>query len=189
MEGLPVADKVAGLVRAIPFNQQVNGKPVVKYLPLACSFTDPTACTEKEVTDLVPNGKNRSIIYFEDMGWSRATTQLPNGDRLYTSKVRMIVWMNTKLIGEQCGTSEQVQQDIMDAVEPARYNSDPYQQVQHRIVAMPPVSNALFARYTYNEAERQFLTWPFSYFGLDIETKFILPAGCRVPVDPTPVPC
>lgn len=188
VEGLPVADKVAGLVRAIPYNTVVNGKTVVKTIPLSCDVTDPTACNDLEIQDLVPDGTKRSIIYFEDLGWTKLKFPESMG-RYYASKLRMVVWMNTKLIGEQCGTSDEVQQDMLNAIEIDRYNSDPFQAVGHKIVSIPPVSNSIFSRYTYNEAERQFLTWPYSYFAMDIETKFILPVGCSIPVDPVPVDC
>jgi hypothetical protein len=188
VEGLAVSDKVAGLVRAIPYTVREGNRTVVKYFPLGCDVTDPEACTEQEVRDLVPDGSKRSIIYFEDMGWSRQKPHPPGAYR-YTSRLRMVVWMNTKLIGDQCTIADSVQQDLIDAIEVERYNADPFQQIQHRAYSAPPVSNAIFSKYTYNESERQFLTWPYSYFAIDIETTFILPIGCKIPVTPVPVPC
>lgn len=189
VEGVPAADKVAGLVRAVQFNQKTpDGKTVVKTLPLACDFTDPNACTDLEVTNLVPDGNKRSIVYFEDLGWTRSNVKLPRAVQ-YVSRLRMVVWMNTKMIGDQCSSGVSVQQDFVNAVQVEPYSDGDVLSISHRVYNVPPVSNGIFSKYSYAEAERQYLTWPFDYFALDIETKFVVQDGCKIPLTPVPQPC
>ena len=44
-----------------------------------------------------------------------------------------------------------------------------------------PRSPELFSKYTYDEAETQYLMLPFEYFAFDFQVSYVLKNGCAIP--------
>jgi len=185
---LDIVDKIAGVVRAIPrsFNTS-DKKKATKVFPVACNVIDPLNCPESQYGDLVPDGRYRSIIYFEDQGTTRNRNRIA-GAIGYTSKLRLVAWMNTGKIGPACTTGEAFRLEIEQAIQGPAYNSG-YLGIRHKVTGVQPKANNIFARYTYNELQVPYLHWPFDYFALDIETTYLVPDGCLEPIIPTPIAC
>lgn len=184
---LAIVGKSAGLVRAITRN--VGGKN--KTFPVACTVQDPLACSESTVVDLIPDSRYDSIVYFEDMGSS--TVPYP-AERLmgtkYRVRLRLVGWMDTRKIGELCTTGDQFIREIQEAVTVLKpYNLDPFKGITHKVVSVQPKAPAIFGKYTYDEANSQYLNWPYDYFAIDIETVYILPPGCEEPIIPSEQDC
>lgn len=188
IEPLSFAGKVAGLVRPITRMMGPAGQMKPKTFPVGCDVEDPLACDEKTFRDLVPSGQYMSIIYFEDRGAMPKRTR-PQMGRWYTSKLRLVCWMDTKKIGEVCTIGSSVQEEVQAAIEVAGYNSDQYIGIRHRVSGIAPKSPAIFSQYTYDEVNRQFLHWPFDYFGLDIDTDFRLNMNCVQSIVPEETQC
>ena len=182
---MTVIDKITGVVRAIP--RKMEGRE--QRFPVGCDVTDPFSCDLSTLKDLVPDGRYRSIIYFEDRGAPQKQVTRTRGI-WFTSRLRLICWMDTRKIGPQCTSGDEVMMEMIALIEGDKYhyNSEPFQDIRHR-VSIAEKSSALFSRYTYDEANRQFLTPPFDYFGLDIDTSFRIMAACVEPVELDPQPC
>lgn len=185
--GLSIVGKSAGLVRAITRN--VGGKN--KTFPVACTVQDPLACSESTVVDLIPDSRYESIVYFEDLG----SSVIPHpAERLmgtkYRVRLRLVGWMDTTKIGDKCATGAQFVREIQEAVTVLKpYNLDPFKGLVHKVVGVLPQGPSIFGKYTYDEANRQYLNWPYDYFAIDIETTYILPPGCEEPIIPSDQGC
>lgn len=181
-----ISNKVGGLVRPIPRNME--GK--TKIFPVACNVEDPLACDDSTIRELVPDGRYAVIIYFEDKGIPKKETSRTRGTS-YRSIMRMVVWMDTSKLGPTCTTGDIIQREINEAIEGGgrRYDLSPFMHVRHRVIGNAPKDPAIFSKYTYAEAERQFLNWPFDYFAIDIETEFRIFPGCEDQLIPSGADC
>ena len=188
IEDLAIVDKSAGLVRAIPRSVQVNGRPITRYFPVGCNVSDPDSCTIQQIEDLVPSSNYASIIYFEDLGSTRRPVNIP-GASAKTVRLRLVAWMNLNKLGPLCTTGDAFQREIERTINADRYDLNPYKAMTHRVVGSPIKSNSIFAKYNYDEVNRQYLNWPYDYFAIDIETNFILQDGCEEPIVPSDSQC
>ena len=92
IETLPFVDTIAGLVTV----GQKKDKTEVLRFPISRDVTH-TDCINGRYTDLIPNDKKTSVIYFEDRGISNNGT---SGRRtIYESQLTLVAWLNLKKIG------------------------------------------------------------------------------------------
>lgn len=182
---MSVVDKIAGLVRAIPRHMEGG----TKVFPVACNVEDALKCNEATLQELVPDGRYRSIIYFEDRGSPRKEVFRTRGI-WFTSRLRLVVWMDLRKVGPECTSGDEVMMEMIAAIEGDKYHytSLPFQDLRHR-TSIVEKSSAIFSRYTYDEVNRQFLHWPYDYFALDIDTSFRILAECIDPVDMVVTEC
>lgn len=182
--GLSIVGKSAGLVRAVPID--VKGK--TKRFPVACNVEDPLACSHADLTDLVPDNRYPSIVYFEDLGSRREPVNRIVGDRRIV-RLRLVVWMDTTKLGDQCSTGDAFQAEVERYINADRYDLHPFLGLSHRVVSVVPKSAAIFSKYNYDEVNRQYLTPPFDYFALDIEATYFVAPGCSDDIIPEPWGC
>lgn len=183
---IAAVDKIGGLVR--PISRVMEGNKV-KTFPVACNVTDPLSCDEETLKELTPTSGYRSIIYFEDRGAPQKTVHRTLGI-WFTSKLRLVCWMDTTKIGPACTSGDEVEMEMIAAIEGDKYhyNSGIYQGIRHKC-SPAEKSPSIFSKYTYDEANRQFLHWPFDYFALDIDTSFRTIVSCVEPVELDPQTC
>ncbi len=91
---LAFADRVAGVVKPITFFTGTADKPIKKTIPVDCGVSQPD-CIGGKYTDLVPNLKYKSIMYWEDNGVKLNTSENQR-DFNFTSSLRLITWINLK---------------------------------------------------------------------------------------------
>jgi hypothetical protein len=184
-----LVDKTAGMVRAVPRPVKEGNRTVDKRFPIACSVVDPLSCSDAIVRDLVPDGRYRSILYFEDMGGVRRG--IPN--RLtgteYSVRLRLVVWVNLNKLGDVCTSGDEFQRNIMAVLDSERYNSDIYKAIVHRVTNIVTKDRSIFSKYNYDELNSQYLNYPYDYFALDIETSYRLLPGCEEPLTPVDDDC
>lgn len=182
---LPWIDKTAGLTRAISF---VKGKDK-RTLPIACDVDDPLACEEGTVADLLPEEKYASVLFFEGESYPFRRTDRILGTT-YTSRLRIVVWLNCSKLGGACNCGDAAARDIISVVESKRYSTPTLKQVKHTVVGGGPArGNDIFGRYTFDAARSQYLHFPFDFFALDVETEFRVMPGCADPLQAGDVTC
>lgn len=181
-------DKLAGLVQTVAYQRQgPDNKTVTLRMPIAANVTDPLNCTDEAIRDLVPDERYRLIVYFEDRGMTLVNE---NGRDWWHSRLRLVAWVNTSKLGGDPDAPYLVLQAFVNAINTGNaYNSGAYLAVRHKVEGVPESGVGLFSRYTYNEAVRQYLFPPFSAFGIDIGTRFIMDPNCGPAVDPSEVAC
>lgn len=171
---IPWLDMYAGLVRPIRYK-----KGEAEFvIPISIDVQDPLACTDEELNKLIPNGNYASLLYFEDGGW--APTRDPRTRRKsYVSRLRLVCWLNTPKLGGNAFAGDLAQQDVIGALEGHVLVAGPYQGLMVRVAGSPVKNGSIFAQYTYREAERQYLNYPYDYFAIDLECSFRIKPGCE----------
>ncbi len=186
---LPFADRVAGVVKPITFFTGTADKPTKKTIPVDCGVSQPD-CIGGKYTDLVPNSKYKSIIYWEDNGVKLNTSENQR-DFNFTSSLRLITWINLKKVGKtDCNVSALAVTNILNTLPTGYFNNGIYTRI--RVVVGQEIikNNSIFSKYTYDEAVTQFLMFPFDYFALDINVNFTILKNCIVDWEnETPILC
>lgn len=178
LKSVSFVDNIVGLVRPITAN--INEKPCI--LPVAINISQ-DLCLKGNYIDLMPNSKYKSIIYFEDNGIN--VLECSENKCEYISKLKMIVWLNTTKIndvgclydGSICSTLELIK--AMQKSNPINnVNTNP---LVHRIIVMPKSiirDKTIFSEYTYDEKYSQYLFYPYDYFAINIDVRFITTCLC-----------
>jgi hypothetical protein len=187
--GLPWLDKTAGLTRAISFKSK--GVPAKSYTwPIACDVSDPQGCDVSTQSELMPDERLTSLLFFEGETFPQRIADRALGIR-YNSRLRIVVWMNCSKLGGSCNCGDHAARDLIAAIESrVRYSEGPFIGVRHKIIGgAPSTGPAIFSKYTFDEARSQYLHYPFDFFALDIETDFRILPGCEDQLDPDNVNC
>lgn len=177
---LDFVDKIAGLVSTQYANFPTEGGGTVqKSFPLACCVTA-NDCKQGAYNDLCPNSQYRTVIYFEDEGIS--FNRYESKWKYYTSSLRLVCWINIpKIFGVEkcnyditCSVSAKIISDIIMTLPQHPQNILPFDNVYSEVTGQVIRSNSIFAKYTYNELQTQYLLYPYDYFALDIRTDFAI---------------
>lgn len=181
LAGMPLIEKLAGLVQTHEYQETVfdengeNPRTVVKKIPVSCDMTVGT-CDEK---DLVPDNSKKGILYFEDNGVVSLGKEGQNFR--YRSKLRMIVWFNSKWIdGNSCTEASAILINHVVASLSALNTASRQNltRLQVSIDNIPRQGKALFAEYTYDAYNTGYLMAPYEYFGIDISVDFQMHHSC-----------
>lgn len=180
---LPFADRVAGLAQTLTVKAQTedNLQTIEKRMPVSYDVWDVGAgdCDGAEVL-LIPDSSQRSIIYFEDYG-------VQVGDRKrnmqgYISSLRLICWLDkSKIVGDHYTPelAARCQGAIVSRLcHKNPENIAPFVSLVIDVERLPPMEPALFARYTYEETQRQYLRPPFEFFGIDLRVRYYMSDKC-----------
>lgn len=165
---LPFLDLVGGIARV---QKYMDGK-VLKTVP---ATPDPDA--KREYLSLAPHADRAGIAYFETIA-NRQTGAVSN-DRayLFTTNIRLVAWLNTKRLVPANVAPLAMSQIVSNLT--GKYD-DVYPLINIRVEPLQevPRSPELFAKYSYNEAESQYLMLPFDYFAFDFQLTFGMAVGC-----------
>lgn len=93
---VPFLDRKSGLVQTFErVLQKDDQTSLTKRIPLT-AFSATTECsTLPEVTHMIPDSSYKGMVYFEDYG---SSAKLDRGGMAYSSKIRLVCWLNTNLI-------------------------------------------------------------------------------------------
>lgn len=166
--GIPAISLVAGV--AYPQKLAVEGK--IKTLPAARNLDAEGYCL------LTPESHESGILYFEVLS-NRGERELSGGRHLYLAQVRCVVWLNTDRITPE--NPAVVMSHVLSLVAQKHDAAAPIALIQVTPGAEVPRSPAIFSRYTYDEAEWQYLMLPFEYFAFDFNVQYALNANCPLP--------
>lgn len=183
LQSFSYVEKLAGMVRPVT-HERAGGKVTI---PVASNVEDVLQCGDSTLLDMVPDERYRAIVYFEDMGLAQVKSRTRGIS--WTSRLRLVCWLNTAKLGGGSTAGDQVAQQFMHALSSHLYNSGPFIGVRHRITGMPTKGSSLFSQYAYPDSVRQYLMWPFDAFGIDIETEFRIKPGCEPEVNTTDGSC
>jgi hypothetical protein len=171
LEGLSFADLVVGIVKPMRISTETGDK----IFPVVYNTTS-DACLTGDYIDLLPNTSKRCVMYFEDKG----TTFRNHGQDIdYTASVNFVCWFNYKLIDHDLYTDSLLVANVLKTI-PERVTGLAYiNRVSITpIRQLPKDVNVVFGAYTYNEAEVQFVTYPYDFFAIEYEIKFTLTKSC-----------
>lgn len=168
----PYLDRTSGLVQVI--NRVIDtgdGAFINKRIPVAADCSGIQA-------DMIPDSRYKGMLYFEDGGVA-APIKARNGWQ-YTSKLRLVCWLNTQLITGDDSTllSARVITDIATRLSGNPFSSAPFSRIAVSISNIPVQDAAIFNKYDYSEAETQYLMPPYEYFALDLSVTYTIAGSC-----------
>lgn len=163
-------DLVAGIVR----EQKLNVDGNVKTLP---AMPDPDNAGQYLL--LVPTDEHSGISYFDVLSNQKRNDL--SGGRAYMMEavVRLVVWLNTKRLSPSAAIP-QAMAAIVSKLSGRYEDADPVGNLVVTPLQEVPKTPAIFSKWTYDEAESQFLMLPYEYFSYDFQLMFTLSASCPV---------
>jgi hypothetical protein len=170
------ADRVAGIAKIQTRNEiNAQGTTVNKKFPVYFN-NNKTNCKIFDYIDLIPNDKLKSIIYYEENGTSFIDC---DGRWInYSSNIRLVCWVNLKKINQTLMDTSILEALLIKNL-PEYISNLPYIS-KIMIMNIRPVTKdvGIFSRYTYNEAELQYLMYPYDYFAFDMTINWSLSKSC-----------
>lgn len=189
--GLLFIDRLAGMVQV---GEKLNptdieGAFAVSKFPISLD-TDYEECFRNGCyKDLVPNSKEKGILYFEDI--STTPKGRAKGQFLYNSKIRLVCWINNKLIqGNNCKTINHILiTQIRKALEVGYFNANQYSRI--RVEAYNVLENdyKIFERYSYPSEVLKYLMHPYEAFAIDFLVEYSISENCLPELVITPTVC
>jgi len=178
LNDLPFKDVLVG--ETYPLKKKVGNE--VKVFPV--SINTDKSCDYSVYRDLVPNDKKKSIIYLE-----KQEPRVTNIDRHYyhiTQRWRVVVWMNMKLINKNYTDIYPFLFTVLRRIPEEYGNYDEWIGVRFDYLGQ---TDNLFSQYSYDEAEKQYLIYPYGSFGLDYDVSFRMSRDCFEDVTLNPDLC
>jgi len=190
IEDLDFVDKIAGLVATQNMNiPDKDGVKVQKSYPVACCVTADD-CKNGAYNDLCPDSKYKTVIYFEDGGIT--FDRYVGNWKYYKSSLRLVCWINVAKIllddcytGAACTLSAHLIAEIIRHLPRHPQHHTELDYVYSEVTGQQIHSNSIFANYTYNEKQTQYLMYPFDYFALNIDTQFAICLSSTAVYDPS----
>lgn len=156
IRALNFADRVAGIVTVGSKKNMVEGGTSLKKFPIYPNR--PTECVAGDYFDCIPDDKFRSIIYFEEI--SNTVIAQDNYTYQMSADVRLVGWFNLKKIGQY--STDLLMRLILQSI-PEITDFDDIFSIKMNLTGVEVKSPNIFGNYTYDEAETQYLLFPYDY--------------------------
>lgn len=178
--GLPFIDLAAGMVQTLTTTDldEQNVTKITKRQPVSYDVVGGGSCAGTEVS-MIPDSSRKSILYFEDLGV--VATGRIHQQTAFNSTIRLVLWMNRANLvgGPYVEISGRVMATIIDLITGlSPQNIYPFSRLTIAVQRITPQDAAIFLKYTYSEADRQYLRPPFEFFAIDFSCKYTIPARC-----------
>lgn len=192
IEVFPWVDKIAGVVNVAT----VQSGDTARVFPIACNVTHDD-CINGKFTDLVPNSKYKSVMYFEDGGIQMGERR---GNRQYfEGTLNLVCWLNMPMLGDvNCHNAAEIISDIASTIPLIPFNSDIFTGIFYKITSQKVRDAGIFSKYSYRETINQYLMYPYEYFSVAIQVKGAYNVDCydrytpgesiKCPIVPAPPP-
>jgi len=137
-------------------------------------------CETDNLQQLVPDDTKKSIIYFEVIN-QPTVKQHHKAFNSFIGKIRLVCWANLKKISPDLHDMGVIASNILDGFPSELDNIEFISSI--RLFFDAQIDKAsLFDKYTYNEAETQFMTYPYDAIGLNFDIEFRIAKGCATPI-------
>lgn len=178
---LPFVEVLAGLAQTVTYKEQdENGNPVTKRMPVAYDTNVAPGCTVSPERAVVPDSNKKGLIYFEDLG-VRFIDRVSGGAMKYQADLVLVCWMNrARLVGDSYTeiTSYAVTRILQKLQLKTIKNEGQFTRFRVFPGKVLPQDAAVFSRYTYDETITQYLRPPFEFFGMQITVEFCISPNC-----------
>lgn len=168
IEALNFADRVAGIVT--PVSKKVfdnDNRAVVKVFPIY--ENDPTTCESGDYIICVPDEKFTSLIYFEEI--TSTIVSENNNSYKITADVRLVAWFNLKKINATA-THDILMRLILQAIPEKVAEFGDMWDIRINLTGIENKQPQIFSGYTYDEAETQYLLFPYEYGSLRFTVNY-----------------
>lgn len=170
---IPFIDIYSGLVQTVQFKEtDGDGISTTKRYPVSYNVVGDAICTKFPEKAVIPDSSRKGIIYFEDVAGISTVREL-SGDRfIYRLNLVMVVWLNRrKITGDDYANISPSAYEII--TEKLRVDKAGENQIKNITFSRFRQDPNIFAKYSYDETERQYLRPPYEYFAVDVSVNFL----------------
>ena len=177
-------DKIGGVVKPL----RVNVKGGVEKVYPVCLNSE-TICDSSRYTDMVPDSSKRSILYFEDGGVDVIESGCKYTDM--EASLKLVCWVNLPRINNAYTNAEIIKLNLINSIPSRIANTDWVTKIRVIFDGEEPKSAGIFSEYTYDEAEIQYLIYPYDFFALNYKIRYSVPmdSDCLTAVVINPAVC
>lgn len=170
---LAFIDKIGGIVKPLIIKKVTEGT-INKTIPV-CFNSTKAVCNTSDYTDYCPNTNYKSVSYFEikDINETDSNSKYVT----YEGQLRFTCWLNLPKINGLSIPISNIPFEALGVITRQINNSSPFAFAQITKIDITRDEN-IFSPYTYDEAENQYLIYPFDFFALDITVTFRVPYAC-----------
>jgi len=190
-KGLLFIDKIAGLVQMVERQQptEVEGIFSVSKFPVSIDIDYEDCFNSGCFKDMVPNSKLKGILYFEEYGTK--ATGMDKSKFQYNSLLRLVVWINNKLIqGQDCKSINHILiTQIRKTLEVGYFNCDDFSKIHVKTTNIILNDYRLFSRYSYPKEVIKYLMHPYEAFGLELSIDYSVNDSCFTEFELNPTSC
>lgn len=191
LQPLAFIDKLAGVVKVITkVDQDDNNKTIVKKFPVACDVNYADCLSNSKYKDLIPDSSVGCIVFLEDLGLRFIA--MHGHKQQWKASYKLISWVNNAKLGyEECSVTGQIIATILNQFPVNAANLGKFQTTLVHVIGQEHKNGQNpFSKYSFNEAEMQYLMYPYDYFSLLIDVTFEIDKRCLTPfVKLDPIAC
>jgi len=158
IEALNFTDRVAGIVTPVSKKIIADEGTVLKTFP--AYENTPTQCEGGDYFLCVPDEKFKSVVYFEEI--SNTVISETSLEVKMEGLVRLVGWFNRKKINVT-DTTDTMLRLIFQTIPQYINNFGEMYDIRISFGGFENKSPSIFSGYTYDEAETQYLIFPFDY--------------------------
>ncbi|MCB0541920.1 MAG: hypothetical protein KDC70_00295 [Saprospiraceae bacterium] len=167
---LPFIDLVGGVARQQKIKVGESG--LTKTLPATDDPDNPG-----KYLWLTPDSSKSGIVYFEVLRNQPAQQMGGGRSYQYDCLLRCVVWLNTDRLSP-IAPAPQIMALLVSNLGGRYDDIAPLSNIRVLPEAEAIRGPELFGKYTYDEAENQFLMLPFDYFAFDFTLSYVLQSDC-----------
>ena len=171
---VPFNDRNYGLIRTNRIKTKQGDTTVEKVFPVYRNTPD--GCSNAVELDAVPNDKYKTLSYHELTG-VESTENMGGGFFEFTMSLRNVWWINSNLANYEQTTVDQFVLNVLKYFPEKLANVYPLSAIRVNIQNID-YSPAVFGQWSYDEANRQYLTPPFFHFGINYQVIFRVHKSC-----------
>jgi len=187
---LPFVTRAAGCVSVL--SKPKKDKTVAK-LPVTLRLFEQTEegavlCSrDEDYYPLTPDSSQAAILYFEDVAGAKV---VDSNSRYLTweGRLKLVLWTNFKLIGDEL-TLGDLEASLLANTPAAISASGALLGATVKPTRIFPKVPSPFSSYSYEEAQRQYLTAPYGYTAIELTYTARAARGCAANIVLNPVVC
>lgn len=187
---LPYVSRAAGLVTVLA--TKVGGKP--RKIPVATLVykseegTVTNCDITKEYHNLVPDGRETGILYFEEVEGAKLKEDGNRRINTWTGKLKLVFWANLENIGNDI-TIGDLEMGLLSNVPRNISANGSLLGATVKTTKILPKHPSPFEKYTYDETKTLYLTLPYGYTSLEISYKALSSPNCPTNIVLNPEIC
>ena len=186
IETLNWSDQVVGIVMPVKIKVgDKDGTTTDKTVPGSYN-KNPTTCNPGEIITFTPDTKKKSVVYQEAV--SESIQNEWDGFLEITAEIRIVAWLNLKRINKNIKDSILIQKNLIQNIPEQITGISGLQKCDLHFQGITR-SPEIFSAYTYDEAENQFLIYPFDYFALNYQVDYRTHKSCYEAITINPDSC
>ena len=148
----------------------------------------PQTCSDASTyKDMIPNSDYMSLLYFEHK--NTITTEAGADYQKKETVIRLVFWGNMAKINPVYNDTDLIAATIIASIPKTYQPFSGVSAIYIELISEVVKNSEIFADYTYNESEKQYLIYPYDYFALDFRVTYQIANQCLADLVLSPDVC